>query len=349
MLTAGTFVFGKITDQHGAPVIGAQITAQPELGAPLEGFTDADGNYRLGPLVGTIELRATAYGHVDAHKSVELAPPKGRDAGEQREDLVLEVADAILAGHARRHQPALRSRGARIEVAGGPADGRGTVTANDGTFTLDMLPRGHLRVRVSHPDYPSDELDARRLVRRRARPPAPRARRRRARACCSMPSSGGPLAVGRPSPAPGPRARPPRPRPTRPGQWKLGPLRAGHWKLDVKLPGYLDAQRELDVPVAHAPGAASVRDIRIDLARGALLGGTVRDSRGQRLAGAHITVARGRPDRSKATPTRRASSACTTARPATSACPRPRAASTARCTSTVRPGDEVLSLELELR
>jgi hypothetical protein len=33
-----------------------------------------------------------------------------------------------------------------------------------------------------------------------------------------------------------------------------------------------------------------VRDIRIDLQRGALVGGTVRDSRGQRAVGAHVTV-----------------------------------------------------------
>jgi hypothetical protein len=74
------------------------------------------------------------------------------------------------------------------------------------------------------------------------------------------------------------------------GRWKLGPLRPGRWRLQIKQPGYLAQSRELDVPVARAPGATSVRDVRLELARGALLGGTVRDSRGQRLATAHVVI-----------------------------------------------------------
>src|SRR4029077_10568499 len=65
------------------------------------------------------------------------------------------------------------------------------------------------------------------------------------------------------------------------GLWKLGPLKPGHWKLDIRVPGYRAQAREIDVPAARVPGATSVRDIRIDLSRGALLGGVVRDARGQ--------------------------------------------------------------------
>jgi len=345
VLAAGTFVFGKITDQHNAPVIGAQVTAQPELGAPLEAFTDGDGNYRLGPLVGTIDLRATAYGHVDGHKSVELAPGKGRDANEQREDLVLEVADAILAG-ALDDTSGAPIGGARIEVAGGPADGRGTVTANDGTFTLDMLPRGHLRVRVSHPDYPADELDAvASSSGEHVHLHLPLGGAAEGVLLDSV--SGGPLASVTVTGA-GPAGATAETSTDKSGQWKLGPLRVGHWKLDVKLPGYLEAQRDVDVPAAHAPGAASVRDIRIDLARGALLGGTVRDSRGQRLAGAHITVRAGdltvEGDADAQGEFRLRD--CPTGDVGVSATQSGLAGS---LHVTVRPGDEILSLELELR
>ncbi len=349
VLAAGTFVFGKVSDQHGAPVIGAQVTAQPELGAPLEAFTDAEGSYRLGPLVGTIELRATAYGHVDGHKTVELAPGRGRDPGEQRADLVLEVADAILAGTLDDTSGAPVG-GARIEVAGGPADGRGTVTANDGTFTLDMLPRGHLRVRVSHPDYPSDELDAvassagdhvhLRLALGGA-----------AEGVLLDGVSGGPLASVTVTGV-GPQGATAETATDKIGHWKLGPLRTGHWKLDVKLPGYLEAQREVDVPAAHAPGAASVRDVRIDLARGALLGGTVRDSRGQRLAGAHITVRAGdltvEGDADAQGEFRLHD--CPTGDVGVSGTQNgPRGTLNGSLHVDVRPGDEVLSLQLELR
>jgi len=105
------------------------------------------------------------------------------------------------------------------------------------------------------------------------------------------------------------------------------------------------------VPVANAPGVSTVRDVRIDLARGALLGGTVRDSRGQRLAGAHIVV---RPaDGGGAEITGDADAQgefrlhdCPTGNVAVSATQGDLGGS---LRVTVRPGDEVLSLELELR
>ena len=74
------------------------------------------------------------------------------------------------------------------------------------------------------------------------------------------------------------------------GLWKLGALRPGHWTIEVKQPGYLPTTREVDVPAATRAGTTTVRDVRIDLARGALVGGIVRDARGQRVAVAHVIV-----------------------------------------------------------
>ena len=135
------------------------------------------------------------------------------------------------------------------------------------------------------------------------------------------------------------------------GRWKLGPLKPGRWKIAVKQPGYLAQVRELDVPVAHTPGGTSVRYIRIDLARGALIGGTARDARGQRVAAAHVIV-----------------TAVTGAGPTCEGdtdgqgefrlhdCPTgdvdvvaSKAELRGAARTTVRPGDEVLSLSLELR
>ena len=340
VLTPGTFLVGKVTDQHGAPVIGAELSAQPELGTPVEGFSDGDGMYRLGPLVGTVELRASAFGHVDAHKTVELAKDP-----EHHQDIVLEVADAVLAGTLDDTSGASVA-GARIEIVGGSADGRGTVSANDGTFSLDMLPAGHLRVRVSHPDYPTDELDAvasatgEKVHLRLALGGA-------AEGVLLDASSGAALASVTLTGA-GPGGATAETSTDKDGHWKLGPLRPGHWKAEVHLPGYLPASRELDVPVSHAPGATSVRDIRIDLARGALLGGTVRDSHGSRLASAHITVKGGdvtvEAD-SDAQGEFRIHD-CPTGDVGISATFGDLGGS---LHVTVRPGDELLSLELELR
>jgi len=63
-----------------------------------------------------------------------------------------------------------------------------------------------------------------------------------------------------------------------------------HWKLEVRLPGYLPFTQDIDVPAAMRAGTTTVRDVRIDLARGALVGGTVRDARGQRAPNAHVVV-----------------------------------------------------------
>src|SRR5262249_48154768 len=101
VLTPGTRIVGKVSDQHGAPVVGAQVTATSvgggsgsAIGASLEAFTDDEGDYKLGPLTGAVELRASAYGHGDARRAIELAPVRGLVPAERREDLVLAVADA---------------------------------------------------------------------------------------------------------------------------------------------------------------------------------------------------------------------------------------------------------------
>jgi hypothetical protein len=288
-LSAGTFVFGKVTDSHNVAVAGAQITARPEVGLPLDAFSDGDGMYRLGPITGKVELVANAYGHVEYHRVVDVAAGKGRTAGEQREDIVLDAADAILAGTLDDAAGAAVAA-ATIDVISGAGEGRHAVTGPDGTFSLDMLPKGRVRVRVTHPDYPPAELDA---------VASTTGERARLRLALGGQVEGVLLDEGNGDPVPGmtidargPGGATADATTDAKGLWKLGPLRPGAWRVEVKLPGFLPATRQLDVPVSLAPGVTSVRDVRIELARGALVGGTVRDRRGQRLAGAHISVKR---------------------------------------------------------
>ncbi|MGE5186509.1 MAG: carboxypeptidase-like regulatory domain-containing protein, partial [Acidobacteriota bacterium] len=109
--------------------------------------------------------------------------------------------------------------------------------------------------------------------------------------------------------------------------------------------------RELDVPAGSSPGATTVRDVRLELARGALVGGTVRDARGQRLAGAHVTVRRadGSGDAVEADSDAQGEFRLRD-------CPAGEVVVTAThgdrsgaIRATVRGGDEVLGLALELR
>ena len=362
VLTPGTLIVGKVTDQHGAPVIGAQITATPvaagshdavgshdALGAALDVFTDESGEYKLGPVTGTVELHATAYGHGEARRMLELAPVRGATAAEQREDLLLVVADAMVAGILEDATGAAVA-GAHLDVVGGVSDGRHAIAAADGTFSIDLLPAGRLRLHIEHPAYPPDDVEV------------VAASDNQARARLRLPLGGGvegallDAASGAPIPsvtlaAAGPANALAEASTDKAGRWKLGPLKPGRWKIAIKLPGYIAQVRELDVPVAHTPGGTSVRDIRIELARGALIGGTVRDARGQRITAAHVIVTA-------------AGGAGPTCEGDTDGqgefrlhdCPAgeldvvaTKAAARGATRTTVRPGDEVLSLALELR
>ncbi len=348
-LTPGTILAGRITNQHGVPVIGAQVTARPQLGAPLHAYTESDGTYRLGPVSGSVELSASAFGHADARRTIELAVATGREPAERREDLVLAVADATLAGILEDASGAIVA-GAQVEVISGAGDGRHAVVAADGTFSIDLLPGGPLRVRVRHPDYPTIELEA------AATPGGKTTSRLRLPLGGAIEGvllddhTGEPLG-GLTVAGAGPRGQEAEATTETTGRWRLGPIVPGRWKLAVRTPGYLPLARELDVPVARTPGTSTVRDVRLELRRGALVGGTVRDARGNRLPGAKVTVqaadgtgptAEGLTDaqgefRIRDAPTGELAVTAT----------RNDAAGSVR--ATVRPGDEVLGLSIEVR
>ena len=349
VITAGTMLVGKVTDQHGTPVIGAEVSAAPEVGAPLLGFTDETGGYKLGPVTGAIELRATAYGHGEARKKLELAPVTGPAPIEQKEDLVLEVADAVIAGILDDETGAAVA-GARLEIAGagGLDGGRRAIVAPDGTFTLDLLPRGHLRLRVEHPDYPPQDFDVVAGEERDAHLRLKLALGGAVEGALLDAATGAPI-TGVAITGSGPASASAEATTDKLGRWKLGPLRPGHWKLAVKLPGYLPLASEHDVPVSRVPGATSVRDVRLELARGAMVGGTVRDGNGRRAPKAHVIVRRadgvaveGDTDsqgefRLRDCPSGEIEVVAT------------KGDATGRTTTTVRAGDEVLSLSIELR
>ena len=125
----------------------------------------------------------------------------------------------------------------------------------------------------------------------------------------------------------------------------------GRWKLAVKLPGYLPLARELDVPAAAAPGVTSVRDLRLELRRGALVGGTVRDARGNRLPGVRVTVqaADGSGPTAEGTTDVQGEFRIRDAPTGELAVTATRNDARGSIRATVRPGDEVLGLSIDLR
>jgi Carboxypeptidase regulatory-like domain len=356
VLTPGTRIIGKVTDQRGAPVVGAQVTAtsvgagaHDAVGASLDAFTDETGAYKLGPLTGTVELHATAYGHGEARRTLELAPVRGTTPGERREDLVLVVADAVVAGILEDATGAVVA-GANLDIVGGPSDGRHAAVAADGTFSIDRLPVGRVRLHVEHPAYPPEDFEVvaatGQQARERLRLPLGGA----VEGALLDATSGAPMASVSLAAA-GPGSSLAETSTDKAGRWKLGPLKRGRWRITVRLPGYLAASRDLDVPVAHAPGGVSVRDVRIDLARGSLIGGTVRDARGQRIAAAHV-VATGLAGTGPSCEGDTNGQGefrihdCPTGDIGIVAS---KAGTRGATRATIRPGDEVLSLALELR
>jgi len=286
VLSAGTFLVGRVTDQHGRPISGAQLSVRPESGLPIEGFTDPDGTYKLGPFTGKLELRAQSYGHGDARRVVELPATSSPTPDEHREDLLLALADAMIAGTLDDATGAPVGN-AHVEVISGAPEGRHAIVADDGTFAIELLPAGTVRLAITHPAYPRYEVDA-------------VANDGKTRARLRLPLGGiveGALldAAGTPLPniaieGSGPGTAVADAASDAQGRWKLGPVIPGSWKLVVKVPGFLPLSRTVVVPASRAPGETSVRDIRLDLARSAVLGGTVRDDRGARVANARVTI-----------------------------------------------------------
>jgi len=239
--------------------------------------------------------------------------------------------------------------GAHIEVISGAAEGRQVVVGADGAFSIDMLPAGKLRVRVTHPSYPAAELDA--VATRTGDIQRMRLSLGGQIEGVLLDDSTAAPITGVTVDASGAGGLTAEAITDAKGLWKLGPLRPGTWKLSVKLPGYLPLARDVDVKAGSAPGVTTVHDIRLELRRGALVGGTVRDARGQRMRGARVTVRRADGSGSEAEADTDAQGEfrihdCPTGDLVVGAQLGDAAGSTR---ANVRPGDEILSVTIEIR
>lgn len=347
-LVDGVHLAGTVRDQHGAPVAGALLALSPAgvaadeaLDAPgaLQAVTDGDGRYRVGPLAGPTTVRVSAFGHADAVAQLDL--PAAGDS-DTLHDVVLVVADAELVGVVE--DPAgLPVVGARVEIVGGPADGRAATAGEGGRWTIAMLPPGALSLRVEATGFPGQRFPA---------SPGAEARLR-------LQYGGGiegvvfdhhtgdnlaGLAVTASGPAGERRDLVTDER----GRLALVPIVAGAWTLRVKVPGYLARSQAVTVPAGDRPGQSTVRDVRLELERGALVAGLVRDRAGNRVAGARVWIVRGDDEVAATTDAlgefrlRDVPTGAVTLRAS-------RAGAQGELALELRAGDERLSVELALR
>jgi len=162
-LEPGPAIVGRVTDDAGAPIAGAQVHAWPqarELGRALpDTETDADGRYRLGGIdAGRYEVSARSDDHLRGKRVPVEAPPIGEvvvdltlERGLAIEGIVLDpagqpVARATVATEVRE----VETRGSMRMVSGGSKE---ATTGDDGRFRLGGLPAGvyDLEARLHRP------------------------------------------------------------------------------------------------------------------------------------------------------------------------------------------------------
>ncbi|MBL8623658.1 MAG: carboxypeptidase regulatory-like domain-containing protein [Myxococcales bacterium] len=287
VLPRGAMVAGRVSDQRGAPVGGAIVRFAPAepIGSRgvVEVATDADGNYRAGPLAGAQAVSARAWGHGDFAGVLDVKRPA--DGSDVPYDVTLVVADAELEGVVE--DPAgLPVVGARIAIDAGAGAGRATVAGPGGRFRLTMLAAGPIQLRVEHPDYPGERAtvttgDAARVVLR----------------------WGGGLELvvfdhhtganlpGLPVLATGPGKARRELSTDAAGRVRLTPIVPGAWTLAVRTPGYVARALAVTVPPGDRPAQITAPDLRLELERGATVTGVVRDRAGDRVAGVALTLA----------------------------------------------------------
>lgn len=304
VLVPGVFVVGTVMDQHQEPIVGATIVAQaaqagkgrrgpalaPDDGTRLQAVTGTDGRYRLGPLTSGVHLQVTAAGHGQAERTVNLADETADDTAdepvERTEDFVLVRADATLSGivHDLAGFPV---RGAAVAIQGsdGLTSGRRATTDDTGRFYLDQLAPGRYALAVTHAGFPALATEA----------------GTEAPADIALPFGGGmagevrdvhtgaPVAGARLS-AGGPGQARAETAAGDDGAFVLLPLAAGSWSVQVTAPGYVPLTQAVDVPAGQRPGETTAPDVRLELARGATVAGTVRDRDGMRAAGVRVSA-----------------------------------------------------------
>ncbi|WP_045119084.1 carboxypeptidase-like regulatory domain-containing protein [Haliangium ochraceum] len=318
VLRAGVVLVGTVENNRGERIIGAALAAEP-AGASAEGaggagvggarvlaVTGTDGRYRLGPVTGRVRVSVSAAGHGDAERVLSVAEAEaeaaaaGRAPDERVEDFVLTVADAELAGRVR-DSSGFAVRGARVRITGAAgatpalsAEGRAATTDDAGRFAIAALAPGRYRVEISHPGFPTRTAEAGTeegaelsLVFGGGIDGQVRDQHTRAAIAGARVLGTGPGGARRELSA------------GDDGGFSLVPVVAGVWTLSASAPGYVPAAPlRVEVAAATEPAQVTVRDVRLDLARGATVAGTVRDENGQRVAGARVRAgqAEGRSD-----------------------------------------------------
>lgn len=276
-LSPGTLVHGRVLGREGA-IAGATIVAGAGSGESVHklanAYTSAAGEFTLHSLTGRVTLSVSAPGYGTLERVITL----GDRAGQHREDFSLVIENAQLRGQVLA--PDGGSAGpVSLRIIDGPTRRRAATDAT-GRFTVDRVATGTYTIELAAANFPtkrvtlkSDQFSEIRLEAGGG-----------ARIALRDTHSSVPLTNLRIE-ATGPEKQVVKRTTDAQGVAELRGLAAGEWTIVVRATGYSSLSRTITIRAERVP-----QDLRLDLARGATIGGVVRDRYGRRVAGATVSI-----------------------------------------------------------
>ena len=281
-LSRGATVSGRVFDSRGAAVVRAVVA--PEFADSVGAESDGAGRYHFGPVCGAVRLVASAPGLRSQARQVKPTATEREVSLDFRLERDAESVRGRVLDHRDRPVAGVRVTATGTGVGRPPA---ATVSGGRGEFVLGGLGPGPYRLETRHETYAT-------LVRDGVQPGEDVTLR--------LPAGGGIAGVVREERAGaavpryevavarrGGGAAAPAARSTGP-RFEVRPLAAGSWRVTVRAPGYVTFVRDVDVPGGDRPGTVAVVDLVVELVRGATASGEIRDDRGDRVAGATVTL-----------------------------------------------------------
>ncbi|HEY3351897.1 MAG TPA: carboxypeptidase-like regulatory domain-containing protein [Polyangia bacterium] len=282
-VSPGTLLRGRITDAGDAPLAGAVVA--PIFADSVGAQADERGDYRFEGRCGDQALQITHPGYKRATVSLRLDPAER----ERVLDIKLARGGEVLRGRVldARERPVAGVRVTVVEP--GRRGGQTAVSGPRGDFAATGLGPGPYRVEARHQDYPPVDLTDVGLGQDLT---------------VRFPAGGGVSGLVRDEVNAAPLARAEvelRPRGgggaaagaqvTRRGaRFEARGLAPGPWRLNVRAPGYVARAIDVDVPPTDRVGEVTARDVLVELTRGAVAAGEVRDEHGDRIPGAEVRL-----------------------------------------------------------
>jgi hypothetical protein len=271
----GVLVEGRVVGREG-PIAGAMVTAGAGGGEATtkiaSTLTSATGDFTLRALSGSITLSVTAPGHGVVERALALG-----DAGpRRREDFSLVVENSQLRGQvlAPDGGPAVN---VIVRVAEGPTK-RQVITDKTGKFTIDRAAAGTYVLEVSGGDYPAIRANAVADRWTELRMERGGSLRVDLRDAWSSSPVGGVRIEGD-----GPGSRTISATTDATGIANLRGLAPGEWTFKLRAKGFSEQSKTITM-------RAAPDDLRLTLARSAVISGVVRDRRGIRIPNVKVFV-----------------------------------------------------------